>query len=135
MSIRLEDLEVRGIYRLRARNLTMGVWTGESWIGIRDKFGLRLDQCEIPGDDVKKGTAVATEHIGTLPGKIELRCTGDTVCQRCRARVEFVPDDPDKPVPGTWVHKNYNVKCETVRPVGPGNTALMDYLTDLGGVP
>jgi hypothetical protein len=73
MSIPLEDLEVRGVYILRARNLTMGVWTGSAWVGIREKFGnLGLDQSEVPGDDNTPGSAYAITHIATLPKAMSL---------------------------------------------------------------
>jgi hypothetical protein len=41
----MDALEVRRVYRLRARNLMFGVWTGKAFLGIREKFWrLRLDE-------------------------------------------------------------------------------------------
>jgi hypothetical protein len=75
MSIPLEDLEVRGVYLLRARNLTLGVWDGKHWVGIRQKLGrLFLDSCEMPGDDNTPGSAYATTHIATLPKGMTMTC-------------------------------------------------------------
>lgn len=136
MSINLSDLEVRGIYRLRARNLTMGVWTGQSWIGIREKFGdFYLDQSEVPGDDRVIGSARATEKIGELPDEVETRARMPTVCDACGHPVEFVPDRPDQRVPGKWVHKTYVNFCEKARPIGRQYQPLYDFLESLGGKP
>jgi hypothetical protein len=73
MSIPLEDLEVRGVYKLRARNLTLGVWDGQNWVGIREKFNhLSLDRSEIPGDDTVRGSARAIEKIAILPKSVSM---------------------------------------------------------------
>lgn len=136
MTIPLSELEPRGIYKLWARNLILGVWTGSGWIGIREKFGgLFLDECEVPGDDTTPGSARADEKIGVLPDEIEMRSTGSAVCENCSWEAEFVPNHADRMVPGVWIHKNYNVNCDKVRPISRTYQPLFDYLTSIGGTP
>ena len=134
MTIPLSELEPRGIYRLWARNLIMGVWTGDEWIGIREKFGaLFLDACEVPGDDTVAGSARAYEKIGELPEGLELRTNVDTICDSCGERCEFLKD-PDGPR-GTWVHTVYSYNCIKPTPTAPMYRPLFDYLTSIGGDP
>lgn len=84
--IPLSELQVRHVYRLRARNLNIGVWTGRSWIGIREKFGdTFLDDCEVP-----EHTAWAVEPVGSISDEIALTCyLKPSICQICRAPVNF----------------------------------------------
>jgi hypothetical protein len=37
--LKLEELEIGGIYALHSRNLPFGVWNGDGFVGIRNKFG------------------------------------------------------------------------------------------------
>jgi hypothetical protein len=63
-----EQLEVGGIYRLRARNLLCGAWTGVTFVGIRYKFGSSfLDEAEVPF-----ATAFPEEKLGEVPDNVSL---------------------------------------------------------------
>lgn len=63
------DLEVGGIYRLKARNMICGVWNGLTFIGIREKFGQRfLDESEVP-----YSTAFPLEKLGMVSANVRLR--------------------------------------------------------------
>lgn len=130
MSINIQDLEPRGIYRLIARNLILGVWTGGTWIGIREKFyNYFLDECEVP-----EHTAWAIEKIGTLPDEIEMRATNPTQCQECGQPVDFIPREDPHPT-GDWVHATYATSCDRARPVATMYRPLYDYLVSIGGMP
>lgn len=136
MTIPLNELEPRGIYKLWARNLILGVWTGDQWIGIREKFGsLFLDSCEVPGDDTTPGSARAYERIGVLPNGIEMRTQVEPFCETCRTPVYWIPSKPEGPSFGTWVHRVYSAWCDKPRPVAPMYQPLFDYLTEIGGTP
>lgn len=55
-----EDLIVRRVYLVQARNLLQAVWNGKDFLGIREKFGSRfIDGCEIP-----YGTCFPLEDMG-----------------------------------------------------------------------
>ena len=41
------DLRIGGIYEVKSRNLVWAVWDGYRWIGLRNKFGWRLDASEV----------------------------------------------------------------------------------------
>jgi hypothetical protein len=67
------ELKVRGVYSLFARNLSAGVWNGEAFLGLREKFGLRID-AEFPFDcGTPFATAKPVELLGMLPETIEMR--------------------------------------------------------------
>lgn len=58
--IPLEELEVGKAYELESRNLSVGVWDGKEFHGIRTKFGNQFMDSEIHYDlDDHYGTAQA----------------------------------------------------------------------------
>lgn len=85
-----EEMIVRGIYRLRSRNLRAGVWDGHVFIGLREKFGeLRLDS-EQPNTEGALGTVFAAERLDlTMAEGIELRTHLDSKCSACGAATRF----------------------------------------------
>lgn len=71
--IALENCQERKLYRLRSRNIKIGVFHPEQgFIGIRTKFGSRFLDSENHWDSIEFATAKPLEVIGELP--IEIRC-------------------------------------------------------------
>ena len=71
--IPMKDLVARDLYEVYARNIDLTVWTGEEFLGIREKFGNRYLFGEFPAE-LKHGFATATPYvrIGRLPDAIRL---------------------------------------------------------------
>ena len=73
--IKMDDLEHGRIYRLKSRNLTVGIWDENSkgFIGIREKFGSRYLFTEYHRDhDPYVGTAAPVEDLGRLSEPVEV---------------------------------------------------------------
>ena len=122
--IEIEDLIPRGVYKLHARNLTAGVWTGSQWIGIREKFGDRfLDSCEVPGR-----TAHAEEFICMLPDDVEMKMYLPTRCQTCGELVDFDRSRGES-AQERWGHTHAD---HPVRPASQGYQPLFDFFDQLG---
>lgn len=99
----LDEMIPRGVYRLRGRNLDIGVWDGENWIGVREKFGDEfLDRSEVPGR-----TCTAESFVGMLPDEIET-VTGWSKCQECET-----PTDFDRTRGETWQERCFHVNGDT----------------------
>ncbi len=99
---------VRGVYRLRSRNLTIGVYTELGiFIGIREKFDHRYLDAEVwnrPPEVL--GTAVPLERLGTLPAEIAASEDLGTACRVCGEPADYVRwgDLPSNGFPGRWCH-------------------------------
>ena len=67
--IKLEDLQHRKLYRLLARNISIGVWFANEqyFVGIRTKFGSRFLAEEYHWDAPEFATACPLEVIGEMP--------------------------------------------------------------------
>jgi hypothetical protein len=67
----LAHLQKGKVYRLQSRNLSCGVWDGETgFIGIRCKFGSRFLETEIHWDlDENHGTAQAMNELGAFQSR------------------------------------------------------------------
>lgn len=114
MNLPLADLTVGTVYRLRARNLRYGVWTGATFIGLREKFGdIHLDECEVPGY-----TAWAIEPVGEIDPTIRLRTTLGSICDECKRPAHW----SGPPAPAPWVHDDD--RTETNSPIAVSNRAL-----------
>ena len=110
----------REVWMVRGRNIQFGVWTGESWIGIREKFGsLFLDDCEVPGH-----TCFPVRYVDRLPDEIQMRCTFDAVCQHCDEPVDF-----DRERETRWQHTSAIDCGHRVMPIAKRYQPLFDYLT------
>lgn len=71
--IPLPECQERKLYRLLARNISIGVFNPEQgFIGIRTKFGSRFLDSENHWDAPEFATAKPVEVIGELPA--EIRC-------------------------------------------------------------
>lgn len=116
-----EALEERGVYRLRARNLRFGVWDGEGFVGLRDKFGLRLDECEVP-----YSTAFPLKLVAKLPGDYEAAAYTGTVCRSCGKPARWT----GPPAPAPW-ECDGGCPADQVLAMAVSNTNLFDFLRGL----
>ena len=122
--IPFEELKPRHIYTLQARNLRLGVWTGEinGWVGIREKFGdLFLDTCEVP-----ERTAYAKVKIGELPEEISTQPYLATICDECKNTVDFESARDER-----WQHINKDLNTHKVQPISLNNLKLFEYLQNI----
>ena len=137
--IPISELKRGGVYRLHARNLLLGAWDGEQWLGVRDKFGLYLDSCEIPADDENPGTAYALKLLEMLPWHIPLVSGMGSFCQDCERPVAF-DRERGETASERWYHTDESPKRfdtfeamspHDVKPYGKSNKALFYYLLSL----
>lgn len=119
----MSGLVVRGVYRLRARNLSFGVWTGSAWVGLREKLGgVFLDESEVPGV-----TAFPLELVAVAPDDLVLRAYLGSECMQCQRPVDF-----DASRGETWQERwqhtegpaDHDARSQVMR-----NPALFDYMT------
>jgi hypothetical protein len=122
--IAADELKVGSVYRLHARNLVLGVFTGSYFIGIREKFGNRFLDPEYPRVD-RSGTARASEEIGSIAPGIALRTSTGTVCGACGVAANF---DMARPERERWLHADGTALCEKAWPTSVGNDALFAEL-------
>ena len=119
--VSLQDLLVGSVYELRSRNLLCGVWTGETFIGVRDNFGTwRLDS---EGDFEQGGSAIPLRMVGKITSDIFLREFLAPVCRFCGINTT---DD------GTE-HLQVSPECPRPKPVLQANLALLDALQEFSG--
>lgn len=129
------------VYRLRARNLRIGVYVGErGFVGIREKFAeLRLDteyHFGEPGNVV--GTAIPIEDLGPLPDGIVCALdlgTRDSVTGRDIHYVNDIPNPHDglEGVMGWWAYTDTGEVCPKVPGClahRAGNAPLFAFLKD-----
>jgi len=86
--IKKPDLIVRGIYKLKARNLVTGVWDGKAFLGSRSKFDSTFVDSEFHWDD---DHGCATVQPKTLIGMLDVSVALD----------ERIPYTPPNPRPST----------------------------------
>lgn len=67
----VEDLKVRGVYELYSRNIFWGVFDGDGFVGLREKFGNWLIDKEYLGHTVQG----AMQYICDLPEPITMEQT------------------------------------------------------------
>ena len=74
--IELQNLVIRNVYKVDARNFSVAVWQGKHFIGIRYKFGSVFLSHEYHWDsDPHFGTCKPLEDTGiVVPEEIELEC-------------------------------------------------------------
>lgn len=118
--IPFDELEVRGVYVLRSRNLRVGVWTGAGFIGIREKLGSRYLFTEYPN------TARAIVRIDEeLDERIQLRESYEPYCFWCGWPVDFSTDREPR-----WQHLEER-GCVEAWPTGRTYAPLFDFLDEL----
>lgn len=87
----IEECERGHVYRLRSRNLAVGVFDGDTgFIGIRDKLGRRYLFCEFHWDTgAPYGTAQPLADLGPVPADIVLAERLGAVDSRSGRPVDF----------------------------------------------
>lgn len=155
--IPIADLKPGYLYRLKARNIRMGIWNPElqggkgAFIGIRTKFGNRYLDRELHYDaDPHYGTATPTEELAVCPLD-EKRDDLGTVCGRCddefgiQVPIEYLPytngprtktyKSGDKEwtntYPSGWQHTTGTGKCADPFGRRISNNALFDWLDQM----
>lgn len=127
-------------YKIHSRNLIAGVFNKETngFVGLREKFGKVFLFTEFHYDTgAPYGTVSPEKEIEECP-ITDLRESFDTICFKCKGRVDFIRSTPNKNGPGEWQHVETPDSCpKIVTGLGnwgsPKNTALFDYLTELEG--
>jgi hypothetical protein len=115
-------------YRIRSRNLTVGVFDSEKsgFVGIREKFGSRYLFTEFHRDTgAPYGTVSPNAEIEKCPLE-DIRESFGTVCSECKVPVDWKPNDP-KDGFGKWYHAA-ETPCKEATANGVSNVALYDYL-------
>lgn len=93
--IPMDECEKGVIYRLHSRNLTLGVYDGNTgFIGIREKFGSRYLFTEYHYDSGPPfGTVTPLAEVDIVPKEIEL-VEGHSICRICEEPEPI--HDPDR---------------------------------------
>lgn len=82
--IALDDCVVGAVYRLRSRNLLVGVWNGKGFVGIREKFGDEYLFTEYHYDSGPPfGTVRPDEDLGMTLESMSLTEFWGLVCANC----------------------------------------------------
>jgi len=128
--IPLEDLVHRHIYKIRSRNLFVGVWneTTQGFIGIRLKFASKYLDTEYEWNTGgSSGTAYALGDTGDIvPDDIPMRQRLDSVCSETNRKVVFTT--PVASGGKGWVYADDNEPIIGT-PRSVPNTALFELLT------
>jgi hypothetical protein len=132
--IPLTECKVRGVYRLRSRNLGVGVFDGNNgFIGIRTKFTDRYLDTEYHWDQGPPfGTARPEKLLCTLPPGIDLREVNPSECSACGVATTFIEHvyytlvAEYRPT-GYWVHTT-QTDCDDPRPCRRMYQPLFDFL-------
>lgn len=138
------ELENRCVYKIRSRNLIIGVWCSgaRGFIGIREKFGSKFLFTEYHSETgAPCGTAWQVGRIGLIPKNIPIVQSLGTIDEATGRAVMF---DRAPSAEGNGLafkdSKTINVvgwrfsdseKPARVRPVSVPNSALFDHLTSL----
>ena len=126
--IPMEACQDRQLYRLRSRNLRLGVYSAAThgFLGIREKFGARFAAEEYHWDTGPPfGTAKPLEELlEQLPEAIVLmEILPGTVCRTCGGPVEYNGKD-------AWFHLTPTT-CGQIRPVTRRNAVLEEWLEEM----
>ena len=130
--IPLSALIPRAVYRLKSRNLLVGVWDPAKggFIGVRQKFTSRYLFTEYHWDvSETHGTAQALELLDTvIPTDLPLVEYLPTVCSEHASPMEFTT--PILHGGDGWVHQEDGMKCGGY-PVAPLHHELFDILAPI----
>lgn len=124
-----EECEDRRVYKIKSRNLRLGVFRKETgvFVGLRTKFGHVYAFSEIHWDH--DGTVRAMEPLDEfLPVEIPLcELMPGALCGNCGKPVAWDQPYPQNP---RWVHVNPGECCD-ILPHSIRNDALEEFLTGL----
>lgn len=127
--IPIEECVKGEVYKIRSRNLSIGVWNGkDGFIGIREKFGSRFLATEYHYDTgAPYGTVWDAKKTGIcVPHDIEIRERFGSIDSVTKRPVKF-----DKPIADGgkgWFFTDTGEASEDIRPVSNPNSALFLFL-------
>jgi len=125
----LDQCRDRYLYRLRSRNLSVGVYNAQTkgFTGIRQKFGDEFLDTEYHWDTgAPHGTACPIEELKPLPSDIELKESLGSVDDDSGRPVAF-----DKPVADGgkgWYFLDDGEASSKIFPCSVGNKKLFNWL-------
>lgn len=145
--IRLEDCKHRGLYRLRSRNLAIGVFNEKSqgFCGIREKFGSRyvFEEYHVDYDGPYKTAAPMELLPEELPAELEpIEHFPGSRCAKCHQPCEYAKwpeggereitfkDGGKMKVPGQWQHLD-GTRCEDMSGYLQSNEPLFRWLEEM----
>lgn len=143
MTLSIEELEDRGIYRIYSRNLEFGVYSEKvkGFIGIREKFGQRYLFTEY---HYEIGAPFGTVHPVELVGKVEDKriqikeVLDPSLCYFCGNIVKYEEYGEDEPrfengnrISGFWKHISGDGNCSAEMPTAQTNVPLLRKLKEI----
>lgn len=148
--IKLEDCQRGKIYRIKARNFSIGVFDGQQgFIGVRNKFDYEFLATEYHYDagDGTWGTAKPFEIVGEVPSWIDLKEELGTICTNCGRPCKHIPDRKEwEHIPWKQDTNPFDLPTDNeddddlvpfdfgdckVRPGSLANSYLFDFMYDL----
>jgi hypothetical protein len=125
--LKLEECVKGHVYRLIARNFSVGVFDGrDGFIGIRTKFGSRYLFTEYHYDAAAFPTARPLKLLGVVPDSISLDISLGTINEPDGRRVAF--DKPEASGGRGWYYVDDGEHVDDLCPVNVPNTALFNYI-------
>jgi hypothetical protein len=119
-----ENLEVGMAYKVISRNLSIAIWNGATFLGLRQKFHSIFIENEYHYDD---GESVRVlEALESIPEDLDL-VAGYSVCNHCNELEPGFDLSRGKTAKERWFHRS----GRTDHPVSPGrkpNQKLFTYL-------
>jgi hypothetical protein len=118
-------------YRLHSRNLTLGVFNGETgFLGLREKFGYRYLFSEDHWETgAPFGTVRPLEDLGAVPDDLQIAESLGSIDRRNGRSVAF-----DRPVAAGgrgWYYLDTGKANQKIEPQGLSNKKLFDWLEAL----
>lgn len=129
----LDQMRDRGVYRLRARNFSLGAFNAatKGFVGIRFKFDSEYLFEEYHYDTgAPFGTVTPIEFVCLLPENVEAREYYPTECKNCGALAYWDADA----TPPAWAEKT-DTPCGNTEPLTRTYTPLQDFLKWLNTEP
>jgi len=119
------ECEVGGVYKLRSRNLDLGVYCQDgTFIGIREKFNSLFLFPELHRN--RGGTALPLEYLCKVPNDIPLVVSLGTADEITGKNVRF-----DRPIADGgigWYYVDTGLADDNIRPVERTNKRLFQFL-------
>ena len=131
--IPLTDCIDRRLYRIKSRNLTVGVYRADvhGFVGIRTKFGSRYLFTEYHWDTGEPfGTVKPVEDAGeSVPDGMQIGEDLGTVCSVCGIPAKFDHEAMKRGEKG-WKHADDSLRCDSMNGRMVNNDALFTWLDE-----